>query len=955
MWKWTQRTFAGGQQDLTLAGRQDLATYFTSARTLENFLVKRQGCISKRRGTELVANLDGLFGDGYKITHARAIPFVYERDGGYVLLFVEGAYIEESGETTEDSEVKRCIVVCSTKGILHTDDNDATSWHHSVQNTDTVSPSTIDIPYRGEEFDDIGYTQSGDTLFIAHEKYPFATLKRINGEFKYEVVDFYNLGNDALPDTPIIQTIVGSNFPTNGSNKSVEYCVTAVKDGIESAPSSPYKFTYNLPWNPNASVKITVVKPKTMPDHFNIYKRDSSSWGIIGSTSSSVVAVKTKPTSTTQASFCLAPNWIKESVSPPYDKNYPLVGTATNTNYGYGRLGYVFNNGVIDITYAEPVFIDEIEFNVGNVFAAWASGSSPTAYVQFVPCKAVVFKCEVTFADETSETFNSPGFSQTYQRKDVPSSWYGGPWGTAWANAISDTAKSFGQNQFVTATIYSSDVDQTKKKKVKSIKVTGYADTEMTTVATGSISGAYIISVNDNPVVLNGIRMITHGVSMNVFEDDYITPDVSLTPPVNEPHFEAFGKYPACVALGGQRLVLAATDDQPFTLWMSTVGDLYNFNTHDSIREDDAIEATIPATEFPEINHIVSAKNLIVLCDNGEWVVRPTSGNTISYKTIEIKQQSQIGCSKRLPPLPVADELIFAESTSETLRAMKYDWTSDGYQSADLSVLSQSLTRNNPIVDYAYKQHPDSIIVCVLQDGTIATLTYMKEHEVCAWSTARLGGGLKAVGICTDKAIRGGTTDLYILAADESGVYSLLRVREDSPAATVEESLCLDAMQIDEVTKETTLVGEKVAVDLLTGEETKTLSANRRYAVGYPYTATFRSVTPEAQGQNTIQFELKGAKSAELRLENASAFKIIPSALEDESDADTNYWTTCGDNVEVVDGKVTYSAQDHFVALAGDANTSGAITLKSDSPWPMSLLSYSIHFEFDPRLLGQNG
>ena len=54
--------------------------------------------------------------------------------------------------------------------------------------------------------------------------------------------------------------------------------------------------------------------------------------------------------------------------------------------------------------------------------------------------------------------------------------------------------------------------------------------------------------------------------------------------------------------------------------------------------------------------------------------------------------------------------------------ALRRAKATDGYESSNLSVLSQRLFRNNPIVSFAYAQFPEGTIECVLSDGTIASL-----------------------------------------------------------------------------------------------------------------------------------------------------------------------------------------------------------------------------------------
>jgi hypothetical protein len=72
-------------------GRQDMDRYGRGATLLKNFLVRRQGCISKRRGTDLTADLDGLLGTTYDGTpiapqKMRLVPVTNGDDGRYVIL-----------------------------------------------------------------------------------------------------------------------------------------------------------------------------------------------------------------------------------------------------------------------------------------------------------------------------------------------------------------------------------------------------------------------------------------------------------------------------------------------------------------------------------------------------------------------------------------------------------------------------------------------------------------------------------------------------------------------------------------------------------------------------------------------------------------------------------------------------------------------------------------------------
>lgn len=437
------------------------------------------------------------------------------------------------------------------------------------------------------------------------------------------------------------------------------------------------------------------------------------------------------------------------------------------------------------------------------------------------------------------------------------------------------------------------------------------------------------------------------------FHDDFITPNTAMTPPVVKDFFTTESDYPDCVALVDQRLIFAATNAAPYTVWWSTVGDLFNFNEHETVRDDDGFSANIPATELPRINHIVAMRNMLIFSDGGEWVAEPVSGEALTLKSLSFKHQSQVGCHAELRPTIIEDKIVFADSTGETVRTIDYSYERDGYITQNLTILSQSLFDENPVRRWAYQQHPDSTLWCVLEDGTIATLAYMQEHELVAWSHQVLGGGLKAEDVVCTKGLTKGCSTVLILAKNADGNYVLLRVRDEINTTDLKDAVCLDSMYTVEIAEEVTpdpVPAGMVAVDSSTGYVARAMRAGRTYYVGYPFSAIMRTIRPEARGQSTIQFELKDAISVELRAGNKSPFLIVPTAIESEP----NQAVAAGDGIVAAKGVVDFSPADYVIELAGHSGTNGAVTLICDDPYPFQLLSYSVNYELDPRTIGVN-
>ncbi len=434
-------------------------------------------------------------------------------------------------------------------------------------------------------------------------------------------------------------------------------------------------------------------------------------------------------------------------------------------------------------------------------------------------------------------------------------------------------------------------------------------------------TGSYQASFGKQ-IAFHGLRLVQGLDGYVAFEDDYINPDMSVTPPVKnaEPHFSAAGDYPRCVGIHEQRLVFASTANYKSTIWFSRLADLYQFHPHESIREDDAMELHLAATEFPDINNIVNGRDLIILADGGEWIIKPLSGNALTYKTASAQMQSAIGTSRTLDAIKINTEVIVAERNDMSLRAINYDYASDSYKSVDLSVLAQDVFMNNPIVSMAYKQHPDSTIACVLADGTVATLVYMAEQDVVAWSRHVFSGGWKAKEIVSPKCIINGTTEMMLLM-EKNGVHQLWKVRDNINTGNLADVVSLDGLHIENDPGNKT--ADEVAVGLGGGS----------YAVGHPIVSRLVTIPPEPKQGQTAQMEIKNATEIEARVLRGSSFKVKPYVASDRA------WQT----VAVPD----LASVDARKILTGSNNRDGRIEILHDGAHPLTILSLSTTYQVE--------
>jgi hypothetical protein len=267
--------------------------------------------------------------------------------------------------------------------------------------------------------------------------------------------------------------------------------------------------------------------------------------------------------------------------------------------------------------------------------------------------------------------------------------------------------------------------------------VLGY-DANYVTVTWSAVSGAteYIVYKERNGI----FGFIGSTVDLT-FKDDNINPDFSDGPQQGANPFSSSGNYPSLVTFAQQRRVFAATDNNPQTCWMSQSGNFKNMGVSRPAKDDDSVEFTLAAKRKQDIFHMIPLeKGMIMYTRSGEWRVTGRDGDIITPSSILTEPQSYYGCSAALKPLVVGENILFVPRAENKVRDMEYSIDVDKYVAADRTILAEHLFRNRTIVAWDYAGEPDGVIWCVMSDGALVSLTYLKEHQVWGWSRHKTSG-----------------------------------------------------------------------------------------------------------------------------------------------------------------------------------------------------------------------
>jgi hypothetical protein len=203
-------------------------------------------------------------------------------------------------------------------------------------------------------------------------------------------------------------------------------------------------------------------------------------------------------------------------------------------------------------------------------------------------------------------------------------------------------------------------------------------------------------------------------------------------------------EYPTVVTFHDQRLAFAGSAKRPSTIFMSKAGDLFNFSTKSPAADDDRVIFTLASGRQNKILWMQSADGLLVGTVGDEWRVTGGQDSFITPSSILAKKQTSKG-SAGLRPLFVANTSIFLQRHKKVVNSFAYNLSSNGFQSSDLSILAEHLTRKNLINDWTYQQAPYSIIWCALSSGDLIGLTFESEHKIIAWHRHDTDGNVIAI------------------------------------------------------------------------------------------------------------------------------------------------------------------------------------------------------------------
>ena len=537
-----------------------------------------------------------------------------------------------------------------------------------------------------DDLENIRFKQFGDTLFFTD---------RGRHSFKAEIfidemrVEFEEISPDIVVRNAPSLTSVAAGFRTDTDKgyvvSSRKYALYGVKNGVLSKPTEK-EVTIYLVWIAGATVTLTFTPEWQNHDYYILGKLFGANYGTLST---------------------FYPNLQTANVADGTFANSGVSATGT-----VGAMGYT------------------------------AGGASISALWKLSPDNLTTVAVDSTFDSETSYHTNS-----SFVTGEL----------TVTAN---NSAPVLGMKLWVGAKLRQTGALTT----IDAVGVTGdttvtLKDAAGTTIATWPVNAIYgespLSLTVENPVVtetnvykitisnssfssipIRGIALVSDTTTQTFLDNNIVGTDIAglqerLT--VGDSGMDC-----GLCDIWEQRLVFASSRNNPFSMWFSTVGNIYNFYAYRPQTMADAFSVTIPPTSASKILHICASKWLLVFTESGEYICDGASEG-FGYATISIKRTSGVGAHERIEPILTENHALFVASDSRSVYEMRYDLSQDNVVPVDRSAVANHLTESARIVKIAYQRYPDSVLWCLLSDGTLISMTYMPDQEIIAWARHDFG------------------------------------------------------------------------------------------------------------------------------------------------------------------------------------------------------------------------
>jgi hypothetical protein len=230
--------------------------------------------------------------------------------------------------------------------------------------------------------------------------------------------------------------------------------------------------------------------------------------------------------------------------------------------------------------------------------------------------------------------------------------------------------------------------------------------------------------------------------------------------------------YPTAIGFGRNRLWALQKDRvhgsfaNDFNRFSPSTENIFDDDDGHLVTDACAIDTSITNLKGEKLYWVHEDEVIHLGGENGHYTIRgSTLLGPITPSTVTINDQSSMGCAN-VSPISLGG-LIYVHKSGKKVFAAERNFRTDRYDSIDLTVFAEDII-DRKITKLLKMTYPWSMVWCILEDGSLACLTYVKDQEIVAWSKHELATGSVIDG-CVVKDING-SERLYLTIEDDAGL-----------------------------------------------------------------------------------------------------------------------------------------------------------------------------------------
>jgi hypothetical protein len=310
-----------------------------------------------------------------------------------------------------------------------------------------------------------------------------------------------------------------------------------------------------------------------------------------------------------------------------------------------------------------------------------------------------------------------------------------------------------------------------------------------------------------------------------------------------------------------------------------------------------------------------------------------------------------------MPPIVVNYDIVSVQSKGSSVRDSTYNFYANVFTGTDISILSSHLFFGYQLLEWAWGEEPYKIIWAVRNDGTLLSLTFIKEQDFIGWAhhdTENVDAKFKSVATIVEAASVGYQNFVYTVVSrtiNATPVKYIEYFPERGVSSTPQDYFTVDCGISYSGSPATTFQGGeflagKTCTGLADGKVITpcVMSANGNFTlspaaskvtVGLAFTAQLQTLYLDMTGGPTIQSKMKSLPQVTVRVVDTLGLKI---------GSDSSNLVTMKDLVvgnvgsmlnQVVTGLVTGDAR---TVLDPKWQEQGQIFIQQSTPFPATIL-----------------